>query len=561
MSTLQRYFFAFMFASANIFATDASAGTFTINFESYADGDTPQSEFGLTMTGAMIASAGNSLNEFEVPPVSGINVALNQLLKIRVDFSSGASNISGYLTYSEHINVAIYGNVGLLKNYDSLYSSNLALSGDPGSLPSEFFSLTSPLVIKYLEITASSPFSFALDDLSWTQAQENPPTIPEPNQTTLFFLGLLAILRSTHRARRFAASLTLVLPAIALAQGAIQAPSIYPATIKSSIPQTITSTIFIDDPRLIIGSVQLIEIDANGRQLRKLGSFADDGIGGDEIAGDKMLTARVTLNDSIPRPILIAASMAFKGELKRTVSAAATLWISADVPPPHPLIVIQQRSILFKDAGGNTVSTRAILNNTVTSVSTPEGPGTQTTSEFVFGCELQTYIGVITNSILNLAQYDEGTSNASDFKYYDAAGQLKFQRQTLPGQRYFIDPELQFSSRDGTRLILIETSEQDTEPNILYMNNDGTVLANYSLSPDIQSLKSAQLTSNGKFIGLLGMKGSAGNQSIEIIVIDTSTNAIIKRSFSPAIDPYVELSENTNGSFLVVANNVEEQLP
>jgi hypothetical protein len=54
----------------------ASAGSITLDFEGFPDSTILSTQYsGLTFTNAIILTAGISLNEFEFPPHSGVNVA------------------------------------------------------------------------------------------------------------------------------------------------------------------------------------------------------------------------------------------------------------------------------------------------------------------------------------------------------------------------------------------------------------------------------------------------------------------------------------------------------
>lgn len=71
----------------------------------------------------------------------------------------------------------------------SAFSDNLALSGDPGSSPNEFISLTSGLGIESLVITGDpAGGSFTLDDFTYDTGpiSTGPSSMPEPSSLSLF---------------------------------------------------------------------------------------------------------------------------------------------------------------------------------------------------------------------------------------------------------------------------------------------------------------------------------------------------------------------------------------
>ena len=118
----------------------STAAPIVIDFETLTDSEIITTQFpGLTFTNGIALSAGISLNEFEFPPYSGFNVASDDLGPLQIDFASPVDLVGGYFTYLESITLQAFnpGNT-LLGSVSSAFSSNLALSGDAGSVPNEF---------------------------------------------------------------------------------------------------------------------------------------------------------------------------------------------------------------------------------------------------------------------------------------------------------------------------------------------------------------------------------------------------------------------------------------
>jgi len=83
----------------------------------------------------------------------------------------------------------------------SLFSSNLALSGEIGSLPNELLGIASLTDIFRVTITGDpAGGSFVLDDLTVEFRQAN--GVPEPPVMALMAAAVLALGRSRVRARR-----------------------------------------------------------------------------------------------------------------------------------------------------------------------------------------------------------------------------------------------------------------------------------------------------------------------------------------------------------------------
>lgn len=171
----------------------------TIDFEGLSDSTTVTAQYpGLTFTNAIVLTAGISLNEFEFPPRSGTNVLSDNGGIITITFAAPVTSFSGYFTYLTTLTLTAFGaSSNQLGQTGSSFSSNLALSGDPGSSPNEFLTLTFASGISSVTI-AGDPAggSFVLDDLMYQAA-----TIASPEPTSLLLLatGLvtLALLKAS----------------------------------------------------------------------------------------------------------------------------------------------------------------------------------------------------------------------------------------------------------------------------------------------------------------------------------------------------------------------------
>lgn len=179
----------------------ALAAPLVVDFDALSDGETVAGQFaGLTFSNATAVTAGLSLNEFEFPPSSGSNVVFDDGGPIRIDFSSPTTSVGGFFTYTVPLTLSAFdASDNLLGSVSSSYSSNLALSGDLGSLPNEWLVL-SALNISYVVVSADLlGGSFTLDDLTYEAA-----SIPEPAVVALLLLGGIETLR---RGRQHSGSL------------------------------------------------------------------------------------------------------------------------------------------------------------------------------------------------------------------------------------------------------------------------------------------------------------------------------------------------------------------
>jgi hypothetical protein len=77
-----------------------SAEATVISFEGLSDSATLTNQFaGLTFTNAIILTAGISLNEFDFPPHSGVNVAADLGGAMTITFAAPQQSVGGYFTY------------------------------------------------------------------------------------------------------------------------------------------------------------------------------------------------------------------------------------------------------------------------------------------------------------------------------------------------------------------------------------------------------------------------------------------------------------------------------
>lgn len=121
--------------------TQVQAGT--IDFEAFADrtpitGQIP----GSTFTNATILTAGIGLDEFEFPPHSGTNVLFDDGGPISITFSIRIASFAAYFTHAHPLFIQGFDSTSTpVLSIASAFLSNMALSGDPGSLPNQFLAL------------------------------------------------------------------------------------------------------------------------------------------------------------------------------------------------------------------------------------------------------------------------------------------------------------------------------------------------------------------------------------------------------------------------------------
>jgi hypothetical protein len=181
-----------------VYATPLFADSVTINFEGFADGTLITTQYaGLTFSNAVIATAEVSLDEFEFPPHSGVNVVVDSGGPITIVFSSAVSSFDAFFTYSVPLTLdAFDSSNSLVASTNSLFSSNEGLSGVPGSSPNELMQVSVSGGISSVEILGSpSGGSFTMDDVTYTTS------VPEPG--SLFLVLASSSMITAFRKRSF----------------------------------------------------------------------------------------------------------------------------------------------------------------------------------------------------------------------------------------------------------------------------------------------------------------------------------------------------------------------
>lgn len=106
-----------------------------------------------------------------------------------------------------------------------------------------------------------------------------------------------------------------------------------PPAITPSSPYVLTLFITIVDPTVIPASVNLLSISANGTTTIA-GQLNDSGQNGDAIAGDGVYTIQLPVTQPVAGQMQFQASAAFRGQLKRVLSAIISVPVTSDVGLP-----------------------------------------------------------------------------------------------------------------------------------------------------------------------------------------------------------------------------------
>ena len=177
------------------------AAPIVVDFESLADSSSVTNQFSrLTFSHATALTAGVSLNEFEFPPRSGANVILDDGGAITINFAIAVTSVGAYFTYLNPLQFnAFDASANLVASSTSAFSSNLALSGDTGSVTNELLSVAFVGGISRIVVTGDTAgSSFVLDDLTYERGNII-VDVPEPGTMWLALFAMLLLTANISR--------------------------------------------------------------------------------------------------------------------------------------------------------------------------------------------------------------------------------------------------------------------------------------------------------------------------------------------------------------------------
>ena len=197
-----------VFVLGALLSAPLGARAAVIDFETLTDLEAVTNQYaGLTFSNtiAFVSGAiGGSLNEIDFPTHSGDVVVVDDGGPISIAFSTPVGAVGGFFTYTNSLTLEAFDTLNVsLGSASSLFSSNVATGGDPGSSPNEFIQFASALGIASVRMTGIAGFSFTLDDLTITPLQDpDPDPVPEPGTLVLLSLAGSHALRRARRTRR-----------------------------------------------------------------------------------------------------------------------------------------------------------------------------------------------------------------------------------------------------------------------------------------------------------------------------------------------------------------------
>jgi hypothetical protein len=116
--------------------------------------------------------------------------------------------------------------------------------------------------------------------------------------------------------------------------GTIGTPSLNPSVVTAGTASEVTVTVSITDPKYLAGSGNVQRLRPDGTIQAVVGTLRDDGLNGDAVAGDKIYSARLTVQEPAAGSVRYQVSAAFSGEIKRSFSTPMTLTVNPAGPAP-----------------------------------------------------------------------------------------------------------------------------------------------------------------------------------------------------------------------------------
>ena len=155
-------------------------------------------------------------------------------------------------------------------------------------------------------------------------------------------ISMFAAVRSACALRRLAEALRGCLAAVALfsllytaAQaGTLGVPSLSPQVATAGQVSAVTVSVSITDPKYIAGSGNVQRLKADGTVQAVVGTLHDDGLNGDAVAGDKIYSLRLNVQEAAAGTVKFQVSAAFSGEIKRSFAGPMTLTVNPAGPIP-----------------------------------------------------------------------------------------------------------------------------------------------------------------------------------------------------------------------------------
>jgi hypothetical protein len=127
-----------------------------------------------------------------------------------------------------------------------------------------------------------------------------------------------------------------------------------PFEMTAGTPVLVTASVRVGvEPTLIRNSIRLLKVTEAGSSS-VLCSMFDEGTNGDVVAGDNLFTCRFTINETQPIRLFLRASVAYLGEIQRTLSPPVPFSVLATTSAADSRAILAQALL----AGNLTIANR-----------------------------------------------------------------------------------------------------------------------------------------------------------------------------------------------------------
>ncbi len=181
-----------LLALIGIWPAVAKAAPITVDFEGLTDSEFLTTELpGLTFEGAVVLTAGISLNEIDFPPHSGSQVVTNDGGLLGIGFATPVAQVGGYFTYISPVMLTAFD-----KDNVPLASTTSSRSSNLGT-PNEWIAiaLTESDISRVVITGDDAGSSFTLDDLTY---DAEAAAVPEPATGVLLLIGAAALIKRSR---------------------------------------------------------------------------------------------------------------------------------------------------------------------------------------------------------------------------------------------------------------------------------------------------------------------------------------------------------------------------
>ena len=182
-------------------------------------------------------------------------------------------------------------------------------------------------------------------------------------RTRGWLMASVAIQAGAARAIRVLAALSCIAAAPAQA-GVIGTLNLSPAQVSAGSAQPVTFSVSITDPNYLANSGNVQRMRADGSVQAVVGTLKDDGLLGDAVAGDRIYSLRLTMQEAAAGSVSFRASAAYRGEIRRVFSNLVALTVN----PAGPVPAVEAATL----APASTPAGMALLSTVTATINSPQ---------------------------------------------------------------------------------------------------------------------------------------------------------------------------------------------